>query len=425
MDPTSAGTGPARFWVFALIAVLVTAGVAVGIVVFSSDGDGAAQSMGTSVTPTDNSDVGPSRGSTGDDGGTAEPLSAEESSAEAEIAELSAAASSIRGLPFLEPVETTFLSDDDFRQRVLDQLDEDLDPAELAEIEMIWQALGLIDADLSLEAALRDAFGEAVLGFYNPETDELVVRGVVLDPLLRSTLVHELTHALDDQHFDIERAELMDGEDTEAQFGFIGLVEGTASWVEDQWVAGLSDDELLALREAEARFGAGIDYSDLPETLLIDISLPYIFGPELVRTIVERGGTDGIDAAYLDPPSTGEHLFDPLGYLESDDPVRVPAPPADGEVLVDGVVGASGFYEMLLWGDPSNAGRMATDWGGDHFVVWRDDPDVDRACLRVDMVGDRAEDTDRAYDALQEYARVHGDATAERVDGRVRLTACG
>lgn len=435
MDPTTPAGGPARFWVLALIAVLVTAGTVVGIVLYGSNDvsegnapDAAAQAAdasGVGSTERESGTTGSEDAASGSaDGATS--LSTDDEAALAEVIdELSKATSAIRGLPFLEPVDTTFLSDAEFRARVLSQLDEDLESGELAEIEMIWQALGLIDADLSLEAAFRSVLEEAVLGFYDPETDELVMRGVVLDQFVRSTLVHELTHALDDQHFDLERVELMDGDDTEAQFAFVGLVEGTATWVEEQWVAQLDPGDQLDLRRAEAVFGAGVDYSGLPETLLIDVSLPYILGPELVRTITARGGTDGIDAAYLDPPFTGEHLFDPDAYLDGEGALAVAAPPTDGEIIAEGVVGSSGFYEMLLAFDPSRAGRIATDWGGDHYVVWRDDPDLDRACVRVDVVGDGADGTDRVEDALESYAKAHGDAVVERIGGRVRLTACG
>ena len=318
-------------------------------------------------------------------------------------------------------MDATFLSDDDFRARLLAELDADLDADEMREIEWAWQALGFIEPGVSLEAVLRQALGDGVLGFYDPESDELVMRGVVIDDFLRSTLVHELTHALDDQHFDLDRPSLMDGEDSEAQFGFTGLVEGTAVYVEELWVSGLDTDRLLQLRQAEAAFGADIDYSGLPEALLIDLSLPYIIGPSFVNELVAEGGLDRIDAAYLEPPVTGEQLFDADAYLTGDTAVDVDLPPSDGDVLTDGVIGASGFYELFLLFSPSDA-TVISEWDGDRFVVWAGDGD--EVCLRVDVAAEGDDGRAAFESALESYASLSGAGEVENAGDLLRLTVC-
>lgn len=415
MDPIARSGGSSRFRLFALLVVAATAVVVVGIVLAGSGGDDAAVSE-SSTTVSDTVER------SSETEGTAADESSRRAQLQEAVDELSSEVEGLRGLPFLAPVTATFLDEDAFRARLSRQLDEDLEAGEIAEVEAVWRALGLVDRRVDLEAVLRRALGEGVLGFYDPETDELVLRGVVLDEFVRSTLVHELTHALDDQHFDLDRVELMDGDDSEAQFGFIGLVEGTASWVEDQWVAGLDPDALAELGAAEARFAAGMDFSGLPNTLLVDLSLPYVVGPAFVAALVDAGGTDGIDAAYLDPPTTGEQLFEPGAYFDGEGAVPVETPPADGPVVVEGVIGASGFYEMLLVGDPARAGDAARDWGGDRYVAWSDG---ERDCVRIDVAADGPDALERLRSSLERYAAVHGDARVTDVDGLVRVTACG
>ena len=73
-----------------------------------------------------------------------------------------------------------------------------------------------------------------VVGFYDPETDELVVRGAALTPYVRTTIAHELVHALDDQHLDLDRPEY-DEADDEIGFGFSSVVEGNARRVENAY----------------------------------------------------------------------------------------------------------------------------------------------------------------------------------------------
>lgn len=409
MDPTAASSDAARFWVFALVAAVVAAGVIVGIVVYGGD-DGSPPA--TTVQEGD----APDSGATAD-----EPISGAQR--EQIVEDLVDATERLRGLRFLQEPDITFLNDAQFRERLRQELNDDLDAAELADVERIWQALDLIDDDVSLEQILRQALGEGVLGFYEPEADQLVMRGVDLDPYTQSTLVHELVHALDDQHFDLHRPDLSDGDDTEAHFGFTGLVEGTARWVENQWLAELGPEELQELRAAEARFGANADLSGIPEVLLVDLSLPYVVGPTFVGSLVVAGGTDAIDAAYLEPPVTGEQLFEPSEYLESVPVVEVAAPPADGEVVSEGVLGASTLYELLLFRNPGTAAQVALAWGGDRYVVWVTGDDS--ACVRADMRGDDDEATEVIRGALGGFAAAHPDASVEMVDGIVRLTACG
>jgi hypothetical protein len=331
----------------------------------------------------------------------------------------------IRGLAFLSEVDTEFMSDEDFQARVTADVDEDLDPAQIGELEAVWQALELIDPDLDLYSAVLQLYGEGIIGFYDTEENLLVMRGLNLTPAVQSTLVHELTHALDDQQFELFRPELIDGDDSEAQFGFLGLVEGSASWVEEEWKLGLSSDDRAELGREESEFGASMDLTGLPDVLLIDISLPYQFGPLLVSAIVSAGGTELLDAALLEPPVSGEQMMFPAAFLNFDPPITVPLPETDGgaEVLTSGVFGASGLLEAILDADAGAAFAAAEAWGGDSFVAWADGED--HFCLRVDVIGDGVEGTDEILSGFELFASRHKDAVAARNGEFARLTACG
>ena len=66
-------------------------------------------------------------------------------------------------------------------------------------------ALGLLDGRPDLARAEQELQGTSVVGFYDPKTKELYVRGVDAKASVRHVLVHELTHALQDQWFSIDR----------------------------------------------------------------------------------------------------------------------------------------------------------------------------------------------------------------------------
>ena len=99
---------------------------------------------------------------------------------------------------------------------------------------MFLEGLGLVEPDADLVESMRSLLGVGVVGFYDPETDELVVRGAALTPYVRTTIAHELIHALDDQHLDLDRPEY-DEADDEVGFGFSSVVEGNARRIEDAY----------------------------------------------------------------------------------------------------------------------------------------------------------------------------------------------
>ena len=102
------------------------------------------------------------------------------------------------------------------------------------------------------------------------------------------TLVHELTHALDDQVFGLERPELEERTD-EADFGFSALVEGNASRVDAAYVESLSPDEQVEYFRQAAEAAGGVDFDAFPPVLLLEEQFVYGNGLEFVQALVDDG----------------------------------------------------------------------------------------------------------------------------------------
>lgn len=106
-----------------------------------------------------------------------------------------------RGLTFEHPVEVRFLSDKAFEKTVRadrSKLDKD-DEREIEELTSLYRAFGLISGDVDLFDAVDDATGSGTLAYYSFEDEAITVRGKTLARATHATLVHELTHALQDQ----------------------------------------------------------------------------------------------------------------------------------------------------------------------------------------------------------------------------------
>jgi hypothetical protein len=330
-----------------------------------------------------------------------------------------------RGLPFRRPVEVTLLDDDAFRKRLLgEEMKQSKEDAEkLLTTQRVLQGLGLLDKDVDLSKAVRSLYGAAVAGFYDTETDDLVVRGEHLSPSIRTTLVHELTHALQDQHFDIDRKDF-DDRDDEAADGLQGIVEGDAVRIERLYQDTLSDAERKQAEQEELVAGAGID-PDLPPVLLQLVAFPYLVGPEFTTDVVRRAGQARLDQAFADPPTTTEALLHPDRFVSGAGvaplPVDDPHPAGKAKAIDQGVLGELGL--LLVLNASGVSGRAAADgWGGDRYVAWRDGDDT---CVRVTVAMDSPADTTELRAALGRLQRSRdGVAVTGPAAGPVTFTSC-
>lgn len=204
-----------------------------------------------------------------------------------------------RGLSFRYPVDIRFLDEEEYLAEFSD-IDDDIDDdytddeldalhdADLAE----YRALGLIEGELDLDALTDDLTGLGSLAFYSPEDEQVVVRGTELTVGVRGTLVHELTHALQDQHFDLSR--LTDADDDVSSDSLVALrtlVEGDASVVEDRWVSNLSpsDADEYYDEQDETVGRAESDLADVPEVFEALFGAPYAIGFAWVEYLVALG----------------------------------------------------------------------------------------------------------------------------------------
>jgi hypothetical protein len=318
-----------------------------------------------------------------------------------------------RGLTFKTPVKVSLLDDAAFRAKVT-QIDDD-DRKEIEKAQAILRAMGLLDRGVDLAKAVQDFAGAGVAGLYDPETEELVVRGGELSPSVRVTLAHELTHALEDQRFNLDRKDLGD----EADYGFSALAEGSALRVEEAYLRSLSADERARARREE-NVQAGKIPDNVPPVVQFAFAFPYVYGPDVVSALLKAGGNGRLDAAFAKPPASTEQVIDPRRYLDDDQPRAVAVPRAEKDPFDDGEVGQL-FLLLMLRSELSDAtARAAAEgWGGDRYVAWRDGQ---RTCVRMDFVMDTPSETDELVQALREWAgKRRGAATATGPS----LTTCG
>jgi hypothetical protein len=336
-----------------------------------------------------------------------------------------------RGLRFDHAVHIDFLDEQEWEEQAdIDEeelLDEDVQLLEHG--EGLFRAIGLAEGDLDLLDDSETLGASGTVGLYQFDEERITVRGKELSAKVEATLVHELTHALQDQHFDIgDRLERVAEEDTDEESLRV-LVEGDASRIEDRWVEELPEARRQVLEDerAEESTTAEEALSELPQSLVTFFASSYILGDGLMAILEADGGQRAIDDAFDAPPGPEEHVFDPIAFLEGDDAADVDLPTVVGEPLEDleGEFGAVGWYLMLAERiDPVTALAALESWGGDAVRPYRDG---EQTCAAMRFVGETANGNRRMADALDVWAAAMPEAAAvevHRLDERVDVITC-
>ncbi|MBT8207534.1 MAG: hypothetical protein KJO18_04610 [Acidimicrobiia bacterium] len=327
----------------------------------------------------------------------------------AEIDELIVLTEEIRGLPFLTEPEITVLNAADLSDRVAAMIEEDIDREEIERADALNTLLGMMDEDEDLMQIFLDVYSEQVAGFYDGGTGELVVRAKAdgLSPLDRSIVVHELVHALTDQHFQwyptLEN--LGDTRRFEEAAALRALLEGDATYFQIVYLESLSVAEQFALAtEALEADTSAIDAA--PEFIEAELAFPYNDGYLFTLELVDQGGIAAVDQAYVDIPVTTEQILHPDRYVANDDGFAVSLPPTSVSgwtVVEDGVFGELGLQLLLLESVPAgDITQASTGWRGDAYRVLTAGDDV---AIVLEYLGETERDAIELTEALIDHIR--------------------
>ncbi len=203
-----------------------------------------------------------------------------------------------------------------------------------------WRASFVVGDEGNVTEAFDELYGSSVAGYYTTAGGGKIV--IVSDEpdavrIDRSTLVHELVHALQDQQFGIARAT----ETRDERLAWNGLIEGEANYL---------------MQRYDADCGAAFECVDVPTEgrgpaseslnmgLYLTTFLPYSDGPTFVDDLHQRGGWDAVDRAYEEPPTSTAQIIHPERYPD-DPPREINVPDRSGgewERFGEGGNGASG-----------------------------------------------------------------------------------
>lgn len=226
----------------------------------------------------------------------------------------------VRGLEFERQVPVEVVA-----RAEVEQFDVSFSTAQRRAMNAEFEVLLLVGEDTDAAAAYRDLLRQGAGGFYVPGEGTLKVIADSGTPRLHSERVlgHELTHALQDQHADLDRT--FDRSDPE--LAFRSVVEGDARLVETHYMRRCGEG--WTCLQGPPRNITAAQVQALNSGVALPFTFAYVDGVNFAAARKQRAGWAGVTAAIRQPPIATATILDPDRYGR-DSPRDVALPDTSG-----------------------------------------------------------------------------------------------
>jgi hypothetical protein len=286
--------------------------------------------------------------------------------------------SELRKLAILRPVRSSAQSRDEIQRMLISGMDQETTPAQLHAAEVTLKKLGLAPADFQLRPLMIRLLTEQVAGYYDPKRQEFHLADWIDVDGQKPVMAHELTHALQDQHFNLRRFEHWPKGDSDAELAAHALIEGDATLVMTQYVTSNPLRALAFLKSLSGTEVASEELDKAPRALRETLLFPYQQGLKWTQTVYQYGGWPNVSQAFSQLPQSTEQILHPEKYFVHEPPVKVTIPnlnpvfpPAIWRRLDTDVNGEWSLYLILdqFLKSPAESKRAAAGWAGDRYEV--------------------------------------------------------
>lgn len=239
--------------------------------------------------------------------------------AEALVREVSAAVEQLRALKFKAPVKMEVIDPaaarETFKAKIRPWAEEEARHTQAAFVH-----LGLIPPRTDLITSHLDTVEQDVLGYYEPGSKVFYLMSHVSAEDVRGVVAHELTHALEDQHYDLSAVSKKAEGDSDHATAISAVVEGSAMAVTLAYLSRQPSSKKALEQEEQNERQRARRLASAPSFTQRSLLAPYFLG----FTFLLRGKPwiwhlDGVaypdlDQAYREPPRSTRQLLHPEQY---------------------------------------------------------------------------------------------------------------
>jgi len=293
-------------------------------------------------------------------------------------AEMLRETSELRELSILRNVKSGAQSRSEIERMIVKNLDTDTTPAEMHAAEVFLKVFGLAPEEFAYRAFLIKLLTEQVAGYYDPKVQEFYLADWIDLDGQKPVMAHELTHALQDQHFNLKRFENWPKGDSDAELAAHALIEGDATLAMTLYMTKNPLVALAFIRSLGGQETATEQFKQAPRALRESLLFPYEEGSAWATQLYKRGGWEMVSRAFTTLPQSTEQILHAEKYFAYEAPQKVSLPDFKNVLgpawkrLDYGVNGEWGNYLILdeFLNDTTESKRASAGWGGDRFALY-------------------------------------------------------
>jgi len=296
--------------------------------------------------------------------------------------EVLAEMSKLVSLPILSPLKKSMRSREEIRAYLLQKMKEDKDADKRYADQKTMEKFGLIPKDYPLEQTLVKVLTEQIAGLYDPDSQEFFIADWTSPADERPVMSHELTHALQDQHFHIDQWTEAAKPNDDAELARDAVIEGSAMAAMLDYELGgkgsirdLGDfDPAMLLGDLDS----SPELAKAPKILQDELLFPYLSGITFTQQVLKaKNGWPGFYVVFAKPPLSTQQIMHPDLYLQGVAPTKVELPATGGALssewkkLDENNMGEFGLQEILkqFLAKP-RATSLAAGWAGDRYAIF-------------------------------------------------------
>jgi len=317
-----------------------------------------------------------------------------------EVDEILKFASKDTDLPIKREVKRKLTTRDEVVAYLEKNMAEDKDAQRLRRSELVLKKFGLLPADFDLQGFLVKLLREQVAGYYDAKTKTVNLLDWIEPDAQRPVMAHELTHALQDQSFGLEKwmksgdvdldekknptpEDLERDEVSEARQA---VVEGQAMIVLVDYMLEPTGKSLLTSPELASALKEGMlagtsdspAFQNAPIFLKEALTFPYRYGLDFEAALLRSGGKQKAYAgAFTDPPQSTRQIMEPKTYLSGEklEPMRLPDFKEDFRNFERFDIGAMGEFDVGILVDEYAGAEKSREvyphWRGGYYYAVR------------------------------------------------------
>jgi hypothetical protein len=327
-------------------------------------------------------------------------------------------------LPVKHRVRKRLLNRKQVVARIQQRLAQDAEAQKMLRSEPLLKKLGLLPREFDLHAFLIASLQAEVEAFYDPNTSAVNLLNWVPPKQQSPVLAHELTHALQDQSFNLRKWKNFPVgriEADEASVAREAVLEGQATSVLGDYMLSPSGTRLLDSPKMLAAMKAGIlasgsgssQFQNAPLYVREALTFRYRFGVDFTEQLLRSGGKEKAFAgALLAPPTTTRQIMEPATYLSGEHLAILPMPDFahDFEPYTWSDSGAFGEFDTALlieqYAGMEASNNLYPHWRGGYYYAAKANADVPLALLYVSRWSDP--------EAAAKFGAVYTQAIARR-----------